>query len=237
MRNPFRWLSAFVLVIMLGGLVIAPVSAQDSEEEFDLNQLEGLQSGVGRFYYGDMSALMGGMMGTPSADTQMPENLLVGLSAAVFKFDGDDNAKKGMNTLVDELKKSMVAEMGDEGTPTAEIQETDVKDIGDEAKGASTTIDEGGMSMSAYLLMVRSGDTLIFLAGNGTGNIQDTINNIGKTMADRDAGDGDGTFNEDGTSTGGLWDVFPPADDENLNGLTNGGDEIIFPEDAGTPAA
>ena len=45
------------------------------------------------------------------------------------------------------------------------------------------------------------------------------------------------TFNEDGTSTGGLWDIFPASDDEAIQGLTNGGDEIIFPEDESTPEA
>jgi hypothetical protein len=222
---------------MLGGAVIAPVSAQDAEEEFDINQLEGLQRAVGRFYYGDYSAMFD-TMSTPGAT--MSGDMLLGVSIGVFEFDNDDHAKDAVDKLVDEAKKSFESgEMEDMGTPVAagEIKEEDVDDIGDDAKGLSVTVDDEGMQMTDYLLLVRDGNRLLFLAGNGTGDVTGQINNIAKGMADRDPGDGDGTFNEDGTSTGGLWDIFPASDDEAIKGLTNGGDEVIFPEDEGTPEA
>ena len=49
-------------------------------------------------------------------------------------------------------------------------------------------------------------------------------------------GSGAGEFNEDGTSTGGLWDKFPAADAGVTSGLVPF-DQVLFPVPEGTPAA
>jgi hypothetical protein len=239
MRNPLKWLSAIAGALLLGVMLLAPVSAQDEADAFDLDDLSGLQSGVGRYYYYDFSAMMDAMS-TPGAEMpDMPP--LSGLSVAVLKFDGDDNAEGGFDRLYEELAKSanesLNEDMGD-GTPVApqSVDENDVDDIGDQAKSISATVEdeEEGPTVS-YALLARDGDTVILIAASGAADPSQSAQDLAKGMVDRDSGDGDGTFNEDGTSTGGLWDRFPANDDPALGGLLNGGDEILFP--FGTPEA
>lgn len=238
MRNPLRWISALALALLLGGMVLAPVSAQEDTEEFDFGDLDGIQSGVGRYYYADYSAMFDAMS-TPGAE--MPElPALLGLSVGVLKFDSDDNADSGFDKLYEELVNSAnesLAEDADTGTPTTPVTvtENDVDDIGDEAKSMSATLEEEDGTYYSYGIIAREGDLIYLLIGNGGSDPSEAINNLTKGMMDRDAGEGDGTFNEDGSSTGGLWDLFPADDDPALGGLLNGGDEIIYPE--ATPEA
>lgn len=238
MRNPLRWISALALALLLGGMVLAPASAQDDADEFEFSDLSGLQSGVGRYYYADYSAMYDAMS-TPGAE--MPElPALLGLSVGVLKFDGDDNAQSGFNQLYEEFVNSAnesFAENGDMGTPATPITVTegDVDDIGDEAKSMAAAVEEEDGTYYSYGVIARKGEYLYMVIGNGSSDPSESINQLTKDMTDRDAGDGDGTFNQDGTSTGGLWDLFPADDDPALGGLLNGGDEVLFP--VGTPEA
>jgi hypothetical protein len=50
------------------------------------------------------------------------------------------------------------------------------------------------------------------------------------TLIEND-GSGEGEFNEDGTSTGGLWDKFPAADDELVEGLIASDEELTQDEE------
>jgi hypothetical protein len=50
---------------------------------------------------------------------------------------------------------------------------------------------------------------------------------LAATMAAREPGDGAPQFNADGTSTGGLWDLFPPADDPALEHLMSFSDAAL----------
>jgi hypothetical protein len=220
-------------------MVLAPVSAQDEEDEFDFNDLSGIQNGVGRYYYADYSAMYDAMA-TPGAE--MPElPALLGLSVGVLQFDNDDNAGSGFDKLYEELVKSANQSLADEaasmGTPTTPVtvDENDVDGVGDQAKSMSAVVEEADGTYYSYGLVAREGEYLYLVIGNGSSDPSEAINNLAKGMIDRDPGDGDGTFNEDGTSTGGLWDLFPADDDPALGGLLNGGDEIIYPE--GTPEA
>lgn len=239
MRNPLRIVSALVLALLLGGMALGPASAQDEADAFSLADLDGIQYGVGRYYYYDYSAMYDAMS-TPGAE--MPElPPLLGLSAGVLKFDGDDNAGDSFDRLYEELVNSSNASLAEDdgsGTPVTPITvtENDVDGVGDEAKSIVATTDEDdGSTTYSYAVVAREGDTIFLLIANGSTDPSEAVNNITKGMMDRDAGDGEGTFNEDGSSTGGLWDLFPADDDEALGGLLNGGDEILFP--VGTPEA
>lgn len=239
MRNPLRWISALALALLLGGMVLAPVSAQDEEDEFDFNDLAGLQSGVGRYYYADYSAMYDAMS-TPGAEMPaMPA--LLGLSAGVLKFDSDDNAATGLDQIFQEFVSSanegLAEDAADAATPTTPVAVTEgeVDDIGDKAKTISAATEEEDGTYYSYGIIVQDDEYVFMLIANGSSDPSGAINDLAKDMIDRDAGDGDGTFNEDGSSTGGLWDFFPANDDAKLGGLLNGGDEILFP--LGTPEA
>jgi hypothetical protein len=232
MRNPLKWFSAIALALLLGGMVLAPVSAQD-DEEFDLDQLDGIQRSVGRFYYADFGA-MAEAMGTPVAE-DAPQTLVDGLSVAVMEFDNDDNADKAFDRIYDELlisaTESNDGEVDDLGTPVAavDVSEEDVDDLGDDAKAFTVVSEDEGGAYNSFALITRDGEYLYMVIAYGSGDASDAIQQYTEDMMDRDAGDGDGTFNEDGTSTGGLWDVFPGADNALLVGLVTGGDQILFP--------
>jgi hypothetical protein len=178
-------------------------------------------------------------MSTPGAEMpELPE--LLGLSVGVLRFDNSDNAESGFDRMADELVKSAnesMEEGDDSGTPVAPItvDQQDVDGIGDEAKSMSAALEEEDGTYFSYGIIAREGEFVYLLIGDGSADPSEAINNLAKGMIDRDPGDGDGTFNDDGTSTGGLWDVFPANDDPALGGLMNGGDEILYPE--ATPEA
>ncbi|CAN5584614.1 hypothetical protein BH09CHL1_BH09CHL1_24600 [soil metagenome] len=237
MRNSLKWFSAIALALLLGGMVLAPVSAQD-DEEFDLDQLEGIQRSVGRFYYSDFG--MSEAMGTPASE-DTPTPLVDGLSVAIMEFDNDDNADTSFDRLYDELlisaTESNEEDVDDLGTPIAalDVSEVDVDGLGDDAKAFTVAGDDAEGAFNSYALITRDGEYLYMVIAYGSGDASEAIQQYTEDMMDRDAGDGDGTFNEDGSSTGGLWDIFPGADNALLVGLLSGGDQILFP--IGTPEA
>jgi hypothetical protein len=238
MRNLFR-LSALLIVAMLaivGSRGASSVAAQDdplSGLGGDLDQYEGIEEAAGRVYMVDYEALMS----TPEnlENLEMPSGVQGGFFA-VLKFDNDDNAEKAMDQLRSEAETSLTEES--EGATVEEISHDDLDDDAlaykqtstDETLGATTTVIIADQD-DEYIYV-----SAVFAFGEGEDPTDLSINTV-NDMSEADAGDGDATFNEDGTSEGGIWDKLPDADaqDGAFEGLV-ASDEQLYPTD-GTPEA
>jgi hypothetical protein len=232
MRKLLR-ISALLMVVMLAALAtrmpnaMAQEATPDEEAEvFDeLTQLEGLESAVSRYYALDYEALMSSASPEASGEFAFPEGIQL-LGGAVFKFDNDDNAKAGRDKA-GELIGTEVAAEGE-----LEFTEVEIDGLNDETIALEATVEEEGLGATHSLVIVTQEDEYLYVAiGVATGaeaSATEKTADLVKYMIDADAGDGEGTFNADGTSEGGLWDKFPESDNEIVSGLVPE-DEQIFP--------
>ncbi len=223
MRSPLK-LSALLAFLLLAFSLVGGtgVGAQDDmEEEFQPSDLEGIQYGVARSWSMDYEAMFA--MSTPgSDDMSMPSGVLF-MAGMVLEFDNDGNAEAGFDRLQGEFKaEDLMMEDG------AEVEEWDIE-TGNKSVSYYSTEEVEGMESQIALSLVQEGNYIyIFSAAASGEDMKDAAKSVIGTMIDND-GSGEGEFNEDGTSTGGLWDKFPAADDEALAGLV-ATDEVIYPE-------
>jgi hypothetical protein len=204
----------------------AAQDAEDVEEEFDFSQLEGIEQVVGRNYSMDFEALMAA---SPEAieDMTYPTGIVTAF-AVVAKFDGDDNAEAGWESLREAFGEQAATMMG---TEDAEVTEVDVEDLADNAAGYTSAVEEDGMTFNVAILILREGEhAYVSVVSTGGDDATAPATSLAEAMIDADAGDGEGEANEDGVYSGGLWDKFPPEGDESVEGLIIATDEVIYPE-------
>jgi hypothetical protein len=236
MRNPIRFLAGIAMAALLGLTLVAPVAAQEDDAELDdLSQIDGLQRLVARFYSVDFEAMMASMSTPGAGDDGMPDlSSYQYASAGVFEFENDETSEAGYDTLYDQLVASM---SGEESGDALAFEETEAENLGDAATAIVASYEESGESFYTHGLFVRDGQYIFYLLSvsdneDGAQQVQD----LARSMVDAEAGDGEETFVEDGTSTGGIWDLLPSADAEALGGMIPQTDEVIFPEEDGAEA-
>jgi hypothetical protein len=192
-------------------------SIEEDDEAFDFGALEGAQRAVGRSWSGDMTTLL-----TPTAG----QGGIGFLVTAVAVFDSDDNAAAALTPLTEEFTASFEADLG------LSAEETDPGDLGDEAVAWFGTAEEDGLAIELAYLTVQDGRYVYVIAAVGVGTdtgAMETATGVAEAMIDADAGEGDGTYDELGGSTGGLWDKLPAEGDEAVEGLTVDSDEVLYP--------
>jgi hypothetical protein len=233
MRKLVR-LSALLLIMMLAvaGTRSSSVLAQDdatadTESAFDdLTQLEGLEEAVSRDYSFDYETLLANASPEDFENFEYPEGVQY-VSAIILKFDNEDHAKAALDLAAEELPNATGGEV--------ELTEIEVDGFNDDTLAlGSVTEDEELGTNSTTAIITQEDEYLYLTVGVATGEGQDvtgTVSEVAKKVIDGDTG-GDVTFNEDGTSEGGLWDKFPDADDELVEGLI-ATDSQIFPEPEG----
>ncbi len=211
------------LIAMLGlALSAAPVAAQDEEPSAldDPGLLEGIERAISR----DWSVDFATMSGSPDAG----EGGLFLVSASVMQFDTDDNASAAYALYLDEGVASITSELlAEEGSEITE-SESDLGDEGYQVDIVSTSEEDPG---ALRVTFAREGNMLYLVFGIAmdpeSANLATDI--LDHMVNEGEPGEGDGTFNEDGGSEGGLWDVFPADDHPALAGLIPSGDEIVYP--------
>jgi hypothetical protein len=225
-------ISALLLVVMLAlvasrmpNAMAQDASPDESAGAFDdLTQLEGIEQGVSRAYSVDYEALFA----SPSADAEfeMPTGIQM-ISGVILKFDSEDNAKAARDKANEELKSQTSEELG--------LEEFEVEGLNDDTIGLhGVEEDETLGSTQSSVIMTQEGEYLYLVFSIGTGSEEEVDTRSSaidfvKHVVDADAGDGEGTFNADGTSEGGLWDKFPDADDDMVKDLVPA-DEQVYPE-------
>lgn len=170
--------------------------------------LDGLQGAYGRIYMADMGAVMAtaGAGGTPD----LAATPLIG-RVAVYTFEDTAAAEANVERLA-----AMTAEEAAEGAST---QKDEVDDIGDTAYQYTAKVEpEGGMTADMTLLVVQEGEHVFMAAVVGGTDPATMARSWVEFMLDGEVGDEEITLAEDGTSSGGVFDLMPNADDAELLG-------------------
>ncbi|MDQ3223138.1 MAG: hypothetical protein M3Q75_06675, partial [Gemmatimonadota bacterium] len=141
------------------------------------------------------------------------------------------NAEAALTQLDEDTNAEEEATFGGE----TEVTSIDL-DLGDTSVGYSGVEDLEGQTAETVIALVQQDTYLYFVvvAGSGEG-MQDLTVEFTTGLIDND-GSCEGQFNEDGTSTGGLWDKFAATDDAVTSGLIPF-DQVLFPTPESTPEA
>lgn len=220
MRQPFKW--SVLLAAMLFGFTMlggTGVGAQEMEEDFQPSDLEGIQYGVARSYSIDYSAISESMS-TPGTNPSMPSGVLA-MNGMVLEFDNDDNAETAFDTMVAEFDTD--EDFAETGVEPFEI------DLGNKSTSFSGSEDSNGIELKLAVTVVQDGSYVYMVAVTGSDiDSEQVVKDFTQKLIDND-GSGEGEFSETGESTGGLWDKFPGADDEQVGELMPV-DVIVYPE-------
>jgi len=222
--------------IMLLALTIgespAAAAAQDvgGTEAFNFGTLEGIQEAISRTYTVDFTAMVDAI-GTPGPNGEVGElpelTGVISLQGTVGRFDNDDNAAAAIDTIDAELKGSL------EGRADApELTELEV-DLGDTSRGYMASQEFEGQQANLVVIIAQQDEFVYVTIGAVIdADAQAVTTDLTRAMIDNEDGDDEPTFNEDGTSTGGLWEKFPKTDDELVAELT-AFDAQVYPDPDG----
>lgn len=186
----------------------------------------GLEGGYMRIYMADPA----------SASTATTD--LLGVMAAGFQFDSADSAETAFEDFSCGFAGGfMGAEDAKDcdGLVDAGFTVTDVDGMGDQAIEITGEADIAGPT-PVTLLSIQSENYLfmVIILGSDEPGSSDAI---GKFLADAEKVDTEVEFSEDGTSTGGFFDMLPQDGDAEIDGLMPMTDMDFFGDAAGTPAS
>lgn len=218
-----KFVALFALVLALG-MSIMPVAAQDLTAD-DYKDL-GLESAYSRLYVADGT--------NPSANPD-----LLGVMAVGFQFDKADTAEDAFEEFTCGFIGGFISvdatscdDLNTDGTVTVDTSIAINEKPAIEAIG-STVI--SGTSMDMTLLAVQS-DNYVFMVINLGVAESGTADDFAGFLTDAKPSDAEVVFNEDGTSTGGFFDLLPQDGDKEIKGLAPSLD-TDFLETSATPAA
>lgn len=233
-------LLAVLLAVLMQALTLgrsgAGATAQDPSmaAPFEFGELKGARQAVSRTYTVDFSGMMDSI-GTPEPNGELGEvpelSGVVSLAGVIGQFDSSDNASAAVDRVDEETKASL------EGQPDAPtLNEVEV-DLGQKSKAYTATQEIEGQMLNLSVIIVQQDEFLYFVVGGAIdADAQEMSSSFVQAMIDNEAGDGQPQVKEDGTSTGGLWDKFPKADDQLVANLV-AFDEQLYPEVDATPAS
>lgn len=200
---------ALLLVLLLALLLAIPVSAQTpaASPGATPETLPGLQYVAARQYAPD-----------PSQPIDTESDAVFILTVRIFAFDSEEHANAGWKSTVESTAIETDVPMESEKVVYEEVE---IGDLGDRA-WATTLSAETPEGDTGYfrLVYVQDGDrlyTLNAIAGSAEATL--VTDELAAFLVDAEPGEGEARFSEDGTSTGGVWDLLPQAGDEVLGEL------------------
>lgn len=216
MKRLATGISLFITLAL--SLMLAPAGAQEATPVDPLMQGEGLELAVSRLWSIDYSAA------SPAASADLPDLQLV--SGLVMRYETPEFAARAFDKLTGDMAEETSA---DESLTDQEVVALD--GIGDQASAIGTTAVEPEGTWVTRVSTAQEGQYLyiVMAIGADPDRVATADNLLVGMVNDVDPGEGDGTFMEDGTSTGGPWDTLPTNDHPALAGLINYGDAILFP--------
>lgn len=219
-----RKLTALFALVLALGMAVMPAAAQEVSMD-DASEF-GLENGYMRIYMADPSSAS-----TPSAD-------LLGVMVGGFQFDSAESAESAFEDFSCGFAGGfMGAEDAQdcEGLADAGFTVSDVEGIGDSAIEITGEADIAGPT-PLTLLSIQS-DNYLFMVITLGSDEPGSSDVMGKFLADAEPVDTEVEFNEDGTSTGGFFDMLPQEGDAELEGLMPITDMNFFGDAESTPAS
>ena len=113
-----------------------------------------------------------------------------------------------------------------------DIEETDVGLVADEAAAWAGQGENEGVQYRVAVIVARSGPYVMTVAVITTGG-DDAVTRAEDLMhavIGAEAGAGTETYDDAGSSTGGVWDKFPDGETDSLKGMEPVEDAIYYPE-------
>lgn len=189
------------LIFMLA--VSSAAGAQESTPTLNPEDVEGLQTGYARAYIADIEALMA----TPEAleNLSLDDLALSGLTA-VFTFEDEDAASNAFGDFSEQFAEGFM-----EGSETEVTDEpTEIDDLGDQAIEyiGETEVDEE-TTAPASMILVQDGEYIYIAMILGGNDVSENTRALAEHLLEGEIGDAEVEFNEDGSSTGGAYDVMP----------------------------
>lgn len=216
-----RKFAALFALVLTFGLAAAPVAAQDVDA--DALGSVGMESGFLRMYLAD-----------PAAADANPD--LLGVMVVGLEFDDADNLGDGFEDFTCGFAGGFLGTVDAtdcEGLVDAGFEVSDVDGMGDQAIEVSGEADVSGPTPTTMLAL--QADNYLFIViylGDDTPGIAD---DFGTFLADAEPVDTEVSFSEDGTSTGGFFDMLPQEGDPVVEGFIPMMDDDLFGSASGTP--
>lgn len=205
------------------GLSTAGVAAQtDGVEAPDLEELaanaydvEGLQSVYDRTFSVDYMA----MMASPDADFESMDMsaMMKMISIQGMSFDNEDNAKAYIEDMRSEMEQAV--EEGD----TETFEGMEISDLDDfDVDGIRVDTNMPDLDIAASMIIFSDGNHafMVMVMDADMETAQSSVNEVTQFVIDAEVENEEVTFNEDGTSTGGVFDRMPTSEDEVVGDLT-----------------
>jgi hypothetical protein len=212
-RSIFRLVALVAAFLALSGAAALPQASAQTPEPVDgaffdvVTSLTGFETGAVRTFSSDE-----GVTASPDATvlaSPVTGSELSGLSrvtTAALQFETDANATTAMAKVQTEIQG--------ENPVTALL----VGELGD--KNTGFTLEDEAGTPTASAIVVQTGDQVIVVLVEGVGADTETLAvALAQSIVESEAGSGEPQFAPDGTSTGGLWDRLPAADDPSLADL------------------
>lgn len=214
-----KFAALFALVLTLG-LAAAPVAAQD----VDTDSLEavGMQEGFLRMYLAD------------PATSENPD--LLGVMVVGLEFEDADSLDNDFEDFTCGFAGGFLGTedaLDCDGLVDAGFNVADVDGIGDQAIEVTGEADVSGPTPTTMLAL--QADNYLFIViylGDDTPGAAD---DFGTFLADAEPVDTDVEFSDDGTSTGGFFDMLPQEGDPIIEGMMPMMDSDLFGSTTSTP--
>lgn len=210
-----KLVALFALVLTLG-MAVSPVAAQDVSMD-DFEEF-GLTSGYFRGYV------------NPAADAEIMMKMVGG-----FEFEDEDVVEENFEEFACGFAAGFSGSTATDcdSLGEADVTVSDVDNIGDEAMGFAGPAE----GMNYEMLIIRDGNFIFVVVGLGETVAEGSMDDLGKFMVDAEPVDTEVQFSEDGTSTGGFFDMLPTADDDVIAGYEPAVDMDILDAATSTPAS
>jgi hypothetical protein len=205
--SSLRRLLLFLTTLL--ALVATPAAAQTPSPAAspEADTLPGLQYVAARQYAPD-----------PSQPVDKADEGLFILTVRIYVFDTEEHANGGWESTVE---SSAIESDIPTGSDKVEYEEAELENLGDRASVTTLSAEtpEGDTGFFR-LIFVQDGVYLYTLnAIGGSADSTMVTDEIAAYMVEQDPGEGDVTFSETGTSTGGVWDLLPAGNDTILDGI------------------
>lgn len=221
-----RKLTALFALVLALGMAVMPAAAQDVSLD-DASEF-GLENGYMRIYMADPA-------GASTATTD-----LMGVMVGGFQFDSAESAESAFEDFSCGFAGGFMgaSDAQDcEGLTEAGFTVNDVDGIGDKAIEITGEADIAGPT-PVTILNIQSENYLfiVITLGSSEAGSSDALGTY-LAEADKAAADSEVVFSEDGTSTGGFFDLLPQEGDAEIEGLMPMSDMNFFEDATSTPAS
>ena len=198
------------LVVLMTSLLLMSLTAHGTVAQ-DLESAEGLQSAYGRIYSSGSSTSVAAASTAESSSTPMEAEMsFSGFEIIGMTFDSDENAAAFLEDMRADIQESVDS--------SDDSQEAEVKDLDIDKDGFFAVMNVENTGINAVAMFV-DGNQVFDVTDPDRETATARVNGLTEFVADAEAEGDEVSLNEDGTSTGGVFDRMPKANDDLVGDL------------------